>query len=237
MNVMSTDILSIFQHVTIFSLSSFVLSGWTVAFQLIYGPLQQSYSWTDSRLFKVSIDHSVIYHTKISKSENELHVFREPHLINSQQQALWCLPSLDFPSLHLQQNPQDLIHLQIFRHFQVNCLPTYKHRVLWKKASKFNYMQLSTLPPNTHYTSFPVAQHSIHLTIRNLFYFNISSLVYNYLKRTSFDLMHKSKCCTAYRVLTFRVFIHIQEVTIWFISTSFINFMQTANLQISTGYF
>ena len=60
---------------------------------------------------------------------------------------------------------------------------------------------------------------------------------YNYLKRTSFDLTHKSRHCTAYQILTFRVLVHTRKVKIWFILRSFITSMVTANLKVKTGYF
>lgn len=125
MNAVSTDIVSIFQHVTILSLVSFVLSGWTVALQLIYGPLQWSYTkFSNLITFKVSLDHSVHVTHQSSASENLTYMYLgEPHLINSQKQALYC-------SLHLQQ---DLPHLQILYHFPVNYSPTDKQRVLQKK--------------------------------------------------------------------------------------------------------
>lgn len=107
MNAVSTDIVSIFQHVTILSLVSFILSGWTVALQLIYGLLQWSYTkFSNLITFKVSLDHSVHVTHQSSASENLNYMYLgEPHLINSQKQALYCLPSFDLRSLHLQQNP------------------------------------------------------------------------------------------------------------------------------------
>ena len=87
------NVVSIFQHVSILSLVSFVSSEWTIAFQLIYIHLNKVKLNFLILLHLNSASITVIHYTKISESENlnYIYVGEVPHLINAQQQTWYCL--------------------------------------------------------------------------------------------------------------------------------------------------